>query len=548
MPDQVDPLLRGRASFRSRAWRDAFAELSAADRDRPLRAADLELLAESAYLLGRDDDAHRALERAYATHLDEDDPVGAARCAFWIGLGLLSIGEVARASGWSGRAGRLLDRHGEDCAERGYRLILASLGNADDLDAAFADAAAIAAIGERFRDADLVAFGRYAQGNVRIKQGRTGPGLALLDEAMVAVLAGELASALLTGLIYCLVIGACEEVFEVRRTREWTDALGRWCAAQPQLVNFTGICLVHRAGSLQLRGAWPDAIDEARRACERSIPGEPTEGAARYRQGEIHRLRGELADAEEAFRDASARGWQPQPGLALLRLAQGRTGDAVMAAHRVLAETTGRLARAALLPAGVEIMLAAGDVAQARAAAGELTGIAADHGRSALTAMARHATGLVELADGDATAALVALREACRLWQELDVPYEVARTRESLGLACRRLGDEDCATWELVAARDCFARLGAAPDLTRVTALIDAAASRIPGGLTARELEVLRLVASGRSNRAIAEQLVLSERTVDRHVSNILTKLDVPSRTAAAAFAFAHNLVSPGPG
>jgi hypothetical protein len=177
VPDQVDPLLQGRASFRSRAWRDAFAELSAADRDRPLPVADLERLAQAAYLLGCDDDARSVLERAYTTHLGENDHIGAARCAFWIGLGLLSIGEVARASGWSGRAGRLLDQHGEDCAERGYRLILDYLGNVGDLDAAFADAAAIAAIGERFRDADLVAFARYAQGDLRIKQGHTGPGL-----------------------------------------------------------------------------------------------------------------------------------------------------------------------------------------------------------------------------------------------------------------------------------------------------------------------------------------------------------------------------------
>lgn len=536
-------LVAGRAAHRQQAWRDAFVELSAADRDQPLRPADLESLATSAYMLSRDDDAHRALERAYCVYLDHDDAAGAARSAFWISLGLLSVGESARASGWVGRAARLLDRQGRDCVEQGYRLIMKVLTNDDDLDAALADGLSIADIGDRFRDSDLVTFALYAQGRALVRQRRVAQGMALLDEAMVAVLAGELSSALMTGLIYCLVIDVCEEVFEVGRTREWTDALARWCEAQPQLVNFTGICLVHRAGSLQLRGAWPDAIDEARRACRRFVPGEPGIGAGRYRQGEIHRLRGELAAAEDAFRDASERGWQPQPGLALLRLAQGRTEDAAAAIRRVLAETVDRLARARLLPACTEILLAVGDVPKARAAARELTGIAHDHGSTALIATALYAAGTVELAGGDAAAALVALREASRRWQDLEAPYEIARTRTGLGLACRNLDDEDSATWELAAARDCFARLGAAPDVARLAALTGAGPQKSPCGLTARELQVLRLVAAGRSNRAIAEQLVLSDRTVDRHVSNILAKLDVASRTAATAFAYAHGLL-----
>ncbi|WP_308257878.1 response regulator transcription factor [Pseudonocardia lacus] len=533
------PLDSGRAANRRRDWRDAFAELSAADREQPLHAADLESLAMSAYMLGRDDDARRALERAYAVHVDQDDAAGAARCAFWISLGLLSVGESARANGWARRADRLLDRMGHVCVEHGYRLVLGVLAEDGDPDAALS----IADIGERFHDADLVAFALYARGDALVKRGRVGPGLALFDEAMVAVLAGELSSALLTGLIYCLVIGRCEEVYEVGRTREWTDALTRWCEAQPQMVNFTGTCLVHRAGSLQLRGAWPAAVAAARQACRRFVSGGPGVGAARYRLGEIHRLRGELAAAEEAFREASERGWQPQPGLSLLWLAQDRTANAAAAIRRVLAETADRLARARLLPACVEIMLAAGDVAQARAAGQELTGIAGEHGSTALVAMARYATGAVALAEGDPAAALLALREAGRLWHEVEAPYEVARTRTLIGLACRRLDDEDSAAWEFAAARDCFARLGAAPDLARLTALVGPGPPDCPGGLTARELEVLRLVAAGRSNRVIAELLVLSERTVDRHVSNILTKLDVPSRTAATAFAYDHGLL-----
>jgi DNA-binding CsgD family transcriptional regulator len=309
------------------------------------------------------------------------------------------------------------------------------------------------------------------------------------------------------------------------------------------MVTFTGICLVHRAGVLQLHGAWPAAIEEARRACDRLMPGEPATGAGRYRQAEIYRLRGELVEAEQAYRDAYEMGWQPQPGLALLRLAQGRTDAAAAAIRRMLAETIDRVRRARILPAYVEILLSAGDVSDARAGARELATIAADYGRDVLTAMAAQALGAVELAENNAGAALIALREACQAWQDVDAPYEVAQVRTMLGRACRELGDEDSAAWELAAARDVFDRLGAGSEVTRLSALIEAKPRESACGLTPRELQVLCLVAEGRSNKVIAEQLALSERTIDRHVSNILTKLDVSSRTAATAFAYAHNLV-----
>jgi DNA-binding CsgD family transcriptional regulator len=309
------------------------------------------------------------------------------------------------------------------------------------------------------------------------------------------------------------------------------------------MVTFTGICLVHRAGVLQLHGAWPAAIEEARRACDRLMPGEPATGAGRYRQAEIYRLRGEFVQAEQAYRDAYDMGWQPQPGLALLRLAQGRTDAAAAAIRRMLAETIDRGRRARLLPAYVEILLSAGDVPEARAGAHELATIAADYGRDVLSAMAAQALGAVELAENNAGAALIALREACQTWQDVEAPYEVAQVRTMLGRACRELGDEDSAAWELAAARDVFDRLGANPEVTRLNALIEAKLRGCAGGLTPRELQVLRLVAEGRSNKLIAEHIGLSERTIDRHVSNILTKLDVSSRTAATAFAYAHNLV-----
>ncbi|WP_319457526.1 MULTISPECIES: LuxR C-terminal-related transcriptional regulator [unclassified Mycobacterium] len=538
-------LARGRAAYRRRAWLDAFAELSASDQDRPLAADDLERMAQSAYLTNRDDEAIRTLERAYTRYLDAGEAVSAARCTFWISLGLLNCGEPARANGWVARGNRLLGRRG-DCVESGYLLVpavLAHMGAGGDLEAALDDAAVIAEIGEQFGDVDLVSFAMHAQGRVSIKQGGVTQGIALLDEAMVAVVAGDLASPLFTGLIYCQAIDACEEVFDARRAQEWTDALGRWCDSESQMVTFTGICLVHRAGVLQLHGAWPAAIEEARRACDRLMPGEPATGAGRYRQAEIYRLRGEFVQAEQAYRDAYDMGWQPQPGLALLWLAQGRTDAAAAAIRRMLAETIDRGRRARLLPAYVEILLSAGDVPEARAGAHELATIAADYGRDVLTAMAAQALGAVELAENNAGAALIALREACQAWQDVEAPYEVAQVRTMLGRACRELGDEDSAAWELAAARDVFDRLGANPEVTRLDALIEVKLRGGARGLTPRELQVLRLVAEGSSNKLIAEQIGLSERTIDRHVSNILTKLDVSSRTAATAFAYAHNLV-----
>ncbi len=539
-------LARGRAAYRRRAWRQAFTELAASDLDRPLPAAALEQLGLSAFLINRDDDAFRALERAHLRYADRGAAVDAARCAFWMSLGLLNHGEQARARGWVARGERLLAREGGDCVERGYLLVprvLMNIGAAGDVDAAFAEASVIAEVAARFGDVDLVSFALHAQGRVRIRQGRISEGVALLDEAMVAVAAGNLVSPLFTGLIYCQVIDACEEVFDVRRAQEWTDALRRWCDSESQMATFSGVCLVHRAGVLQMHGAWPAAVEEARQACDRSAAGEATAGAGRYREAEIHRLRGALADAERAYREASELGWQPQPGLALLWLAQGRTDAAAAAIRRVLAETPERMRRARALPAYVEIMLEAGDVPAARAGAGELEAIAADYECDALTAMTGYAVGAVELAERNPSAALVALRQACQAWQVVEAPYEVARVRTLLGLACRELGDEDSAALELTAARDTFERLGAAPDVARVATLVGAGQAPRAGGLSPRELEVLRLVAEGRSNKAIAEQLGLSERTVDRHVSNILTKLDVVSRTAATAFAYMHKLV-----
>jgi DNA-binding CsgD family transcriptional regulator len=544
--DAAGELARGRESFTGRAWMDAYKSLSHADQEAQLGAEDLELLATSASMIGRDDDCLDGLERAYRVHLEAGEALRAVRCAFWVGINLLLRGETARGTGWLGRAQRLVEREADDCVERGYLLVPVMLRYEamGDWEAAYATATDAAEIGERFGDADLLALTVHEQGCALIQQGRVEEGLGLLDEAMVAVTAGEV-SPIVTGIVYCSVISGCQEVYALRRAQEWTAALTRWCEEQPDMVAFTGACMVHRAEIMELRGAWRSALQEAQQARRRCEQGNNqfTAAQAFYRQGEVHRLRGEFSVAEEAYRDASRYGWEPQPGLALLRLAQGNHDAAAAAIRRVLDETTPPLKRARLLPAYVEIMLAEDDAGKARSACQELQEISIRYESAMLDAMVAHAQGAVDLNEGDARAALLSLRRAWRVWQELEVPYEVARVRVLLGLACHALGDDDTASLELEAARDGFARLGAAPDLARIESLTRSVSSDHGHRLTRRELQVLRLVAGGDTNKAIATELVLSERTVDRHVSNIFTKLGVTSRAAATAYAYKHQLV-----
>jgi DNA-binding CsgD family transcriptional regulator len=506
----------------------------------------LELAATTAYLGGRVNDALRALQAAQQHHARRGDRRRAARSAFWLGFLLLDRGELAQGSGWLARAGRLLEQEPPDCPERGYLLLPAALERirAGDHAAGQATAARAAGIGREAGEADLVGLALFLQGAAAVTGGEVAAGLALLDEAMVAVVAGEL-SPEVTGWVYCGVIDVCQEVAELRRAREWTEALTSWCDSRPDMLTFTGQCLVHRAEILRLGGAWAEAVEAARRAAERLAEAEDEQaiGGASYQRAEAHRVLGEFEAAEDAYQLASRWGREPQPGLALLRLAQGRTGAAEAAIRRVLGETSDRLGRAQLLPGAVEILLAAGDTGAAGAAADELAGIAADYGTAALLAAAGHARGAVNLATGDAAAAVGALRGAWRAWRELEAPYEAARARVLIGLACRSLGDEDAASMELDAARTVLAGLGAAPDLARLDRLERAAGAGGTGGLTRRELEVLRLVAAGETNHAIATALHLADKTVHRHVSNIYAKLGVSSRAAATAYAYRHRLV-----
>ncbi len=539
-------LASGRAAYAGQAWTEAHESLSAADRSRGLGARDLELLATSAYMLGREGDYLTALRRAYRAHLDGGEALPALRCAFWVAVTLAQRGDTGGAGGWLGRARRLLEREGADRVEAGYLLLplVFQQEGSGELEAAAATAAEAAAIAERFGDPDLLALAGHEHGHILIRLGRLDEGVALLDEAMVAVTAGEL-SPIPAGIVYCGAILACQDAHELRRAREWTAALTSWCERQPDLVAFTGRCLVHRAQIMRLNGAWAAALEEAAKAEERCLRGEnpAAAGEACYQRGEIHRLRGEFRAAEAAYREASARGLEPQPGFALMRLAQGKAEAAETAIRRVEGEASEAGRRATVLPAFVEIMLSVDDLAAAREASAELDSLATGHAEDALEAMAAQARGAVLLAGGDARGALARLRRAFEVWRELDAPYEAARARELIGQACRELGDEDGARLELEAARDAFASLGATTDLTRVGMLLEISGTVDDHGLTRRELEVLQHIAAGETNKAIAAELVLSVRTVDRHVSNIYAKLGVSSRAAATAFAHEHGLL-----
>jgi DNA-binding CsgD family transcriptional regulator len=541
-----DVLDEGRRAFGRRAWAEAYDRLSAADRRVALGADDLERLATAAYLTGHDAASSDAWTRAHQARLDAGDPEGAVRCAFWLGFGFVQRGEVAQGGGWMARARSLVDERRLDCVESAYLLVPAALmaldrGDHDTAGRLFDEAGAAA---RRFGDADLAALGRIGRGQSLLGTGRTAAAGDLFDEAMVSVTAGEL-SPVVAGIVYCAVIDACHQAFDVRRAREWTDGLSRWCDDQQGLVAYRGQCLVHRSQVMQLNGAWAEALDEAYRARQRlAEPPHPAIGMAHYQVGELLRLRGELDAAEQAYRRAHECGRSPQPGLALVRLGQDRIEAAVAAIERAVDDAVDRVTRAKVLPAYVDIMLAADRMPEARAAADELAVLAGGAGAPYLHAAAAQARGAVSLAGGEPKAALEPLRAAWRAWQDLDAPYEAAQARLLVAAACRAVGDDDGADLECDAARRAFEELGAAPALARLDTLVGAVGEGdARTDVTPREREVLRLVAGGRTNRQIAAELSISAKTVERHLSNIFTKLGVSNRAAATAYAYDHDLV-----
>jgi DNA-binding NarL/FixJ family response regulator len=528
-------LERGRIAYAANRWLEAYDSLLRANE--ALGADDLELLARAAYMLGNDDGYVGGLERAHRAHRDAGDVPRAVRCAFWLGHHWMFRGDPTRAGGWLERAQRELAESGVECVERGY--LLAPLGLQQMSGGEFQNAcetfAEIAEIAAGFGDEDLLWLARVDQSRALMGLGRVKEAMRLLDEALVVVTSGEL-SPIVTGMIYCNTISVCHDAFVVRHAARFNEALTEWCASQPDMVAYNGLCLVHRAEILQLRGAWAEALDAATDAVEKfgaGVMNQLASGSAHYRRGEIYRLRGDNKAAEAAYREASLRGVDPQPGLSLLRLAQGKTEAAAASIRRAMTEQTEPLARVPLLAAYVEIMVAAGEHDRAGAAAEELAEIAESNSTELVAAVAVHAAGAVALARSNAESALVSLRAASKQWRDLEARYEEASARMLIGEACRALGDEDSAQLEYDAAEATFAELGAP----------HASGAHDTFGLSSRELEVLGLITTGMTNRAIASTLSISEHTVARHVRNILTKLDVSSRTAASAFAHDHALL-----
>jgi DNA-binding NarL/FixJ family response regulator len=540
-----NPNEKGREAVARRAWARAFRAFTKADRARPLEPQDLEQLAVAAYMLGRDDDHFECMKRAHRAYQQAGDPPRAARCAFWAGINLAMRGGANHAAGWFGRAQRLADRGPRASVEHGYLLVATLLRRAGERHwkGVVEVAKRAERIAEHHGEADLFALAAHERGHALVRLGRVEEGLRLMDEVMVSVTAGEL-SPIVTGLVYCSVIAYCQDLFQLSRAQAWTQALTGWCKQQPEMVAHTGQCLVHRAEVLQLRGDWYSALREARRATTQfaKAMNSSASGYALYRQGEVHRLQGRFDQSEAAYRLAVRSGYEPQPGLALLRLAQEKTSAAVQAIRRALAETADPARRTRLLSACVEIFLADGSAVEARQACLELNESSKGRNSVLLDALAAQSRGALELAEENPKAALASLRQAFEAWRQLEAPYEAARVRVLIAKACRVLGDEETAALELDAARSAFAQLRAKPDLARVDALAKSGSER-EHGLTKRELEVLRLVAAGRSNKAIARDLALSNRTVDRHLSNIFDKLGVSSRSAATAYAYRHRLV-----
>lgn len=522
----------GRRAYDQHDWATAYDQLQGAQ-----APEDLDRLAVAAQLLGREEEAGDILQRAHNAYLKRREILAAARSAGNLVMNLMLRGENARAGGWLARCRRLLDDGRRDCVELGYLMVPEALqalmqGDVQRSGEMFEEVFNIA---HRFGDADLEAMARMGRGQSLIGLGEVASGLALFDENMVAVTSGEI-SPIIAGVIYCAVIDGCRAIYDLKRAQEWTAALDQWCESQTGLVPFRGNCLVYRSEILQLHGEWAAAMAEAERARIRlSTPNvRPSVGDAYYQLGDMHRLRGETEKAEAAFRNANEAGRSPQPGLALVRLMRGEIETAAIALRRALDEAGDPLVRWALLPAFVEVMISVHDLSAAREAAAELSAAAERLGTPYIHARAAHANGSVMLSDGEPRNALKFLRPALARWRELDAPYEAARTRQLIALACRELGDREAAAMELDAARKIFAELGAAPTPAYTPA--------VASGLSARELEVMHLLAAGKSNRAIAAELFISEKTVARHVSNIFTKIGVSTRAAATAYAYEHGL------
>jgi DNA-binding CsgD family transcriptional regulator len=543
MTDGATQLMRARDLHRQSRWAEACEEFAAADRLEALAVDDLDAFAEAAQVLGRGEEALRLLRRACDARVEANDIESAVTSAFWLWQLLIINAEFARANGWVAQARRLTQQdHDWFLITDAYSLIgMAEYEAAAELLARAAQDAAYR------RQIDLVVFATTVWGRALIKAGRVKEGLSRLDEAMLPVIDGD-ASPRARSMMYCAAIATCHEVREFARAREWTLALGAWLDSLSGLKGaYFGNCRIYRSYLMRLCGSWREAVNEVAVVCDDLSGGygQLVAGHAFYQLGEMHRLVGN-PEAEKAYRRAGECGAPTQPGLALLRLAQDDIDTALVGIRRALAETKGRLERLDLLAACVTITLAADDLDAAQSAVTEMALIAEVYDTAAVQAELAGARGAVALAEGDAATALPLLRTAAQWWREMEAPYAVAILSVLIGLACRSMGDEEAAQLELRSARETFARLGARPDLGRIETLLKPPQPVASHGLSGREIEVLRLIAAGKTNHAIATELFLSERTVHRHVTNIFDKLGVRSRTAAASYGIQHHIVDTG--
>lgn len=539
MEDRVEGLESARVAFQQRDWATARRAFKQAADDGDLAADDLAALANASWWLGEIDETNRLFEEAHRRYLEQGRRAEGCLAAMEIAINHFLRGEQVLASGWMARATRLAAElpEGPVHGYLSYALDVDSSFGGRDFDKALTAARRVQELGRRYGDAQLIAIGLLGEGRILIKHGSPAAGLALLDEAMVAILAGEIGPDW-AGNIYCNTISACHELADYGRMRQWTEATERWLTTLSGAVLFSGICRVHRVQLLILEGELERAASDAIRVCDELAEISVANAAeAWYQLGEARRLGGDHDGAEGAYTAAHQRGRDPQPGLALLRLAQGRSKAALSSVRSALIAKPGQpLARVPLLAAQHEIALASGDLATAREACSELRATAATYGTPGLEALTAVASGALALAEGQVEEALVALRDGCRGWRELKAPYHVARACLLLARSYRELRDEDAAAMEDAAADELLGELGIARSVL-VAGLAAGPAAR-PAGLSAREVEVVALVAAGLTNPAIAAQLGISPRTVARHLANIFVKLGAASRTEAARQAF----------
>lgn len=457
-------------------WRQAYAAFSEAD-EVTLGAGELEAFADTAWWTCHADQAIELRQRAFHRYLAEEEPRDAARLALSLSWDHSARGAYAVSRGWVGRAERLLASF-PDAPERALLALTQAMTELDvgDVGPGIPHLEEALRLAEVHGDRDVQAMARVVKGRLLVHQGSVDEGLALLDESSTAALSGELGP-LVSGLVYCYTIASCQDVGDYHRAVEWTQAANRWCDGV-DVTGFPGACRVHKAQVMRLHGNWTAAVEQAQAACtELHEFNNVITAAGHYEVGEVRRRRGEFAAALESYREADAYGQDPQPGLSLLRLAEGRVEAALAAIHRSLEATDRPLDRVRLLPALVEVAVAAGNADAAREALAELDRIVgeyriADRPAPAFEAAAHLARGQLALAEGRVPEATRSLRQAREGWQVIGAPYETAQARLLLGLAYRRSGDEDGAMGEFEAALAVFERLGARVDAERAKELL----------------------------------------------------------------------------